>query len=87
MLGLISLLAFALASEAFASPVKSRTAYTVKETHFVPQKWQQVGKAPGDHVLHLNIGLKQSSFDELERHLYEGLVLPFGCTLSSHASN
>jgi tripeptidyl-peptidase-1 len=32
-----------------------------------------VSRAPGDHMLHMQIGLKQERFDELERHLYEGI--------------
>ena len=56
-----------------SSPVYSRTAYAVKDTHKVPSKWKKVGPAPGHKLLHLQIGLKQSQFDELERHLYEGM--------------
>ncbi|PMD63736.1 uncharacterized protein K444DRAFT_661139 [Hyaloscypha bicolor E] len=63
MLGPISLVLLTLAAGALGSPVK---------TNFVPQKWRQAGKAAGGHVLHLNIGLKQSNFNELERHLYDG---------------
>ncbi|KAA6413001.1 MAG: tripeptidyl peptidase [Lasallia pustulata] len=33
--------------------------------------WTRVGPAPADHRINLQIGLKQSQFDELERHLYE----------------
>jgi tripeptidyl-peptidase-1 len=54
------------------TPIRSRTPYSVKETHNVPRKWSNVGRAPGDHKLHLQIGLKQGKFDELDRHLYEG---------------
>jgi tripeptidyl-peptidase I len=57
---------------AIATPIKARTPYVVKETHDVPRKWGNVGKAPGDHMLHLKIGLKQDRFDELEQHLNEG---------------
>lgn len=62
------------AALATASPVR-RSDYAVKETHPVPQKWSKVGPAPADHVIKLQIGLKQSQFDELERHLYEGACL------------
>ena len=44
----------------------------VKETHTVPSQWSKVGPAPAGHVINLQIGLKQSQFDELERHLLEG---------------
>jgi tripeptidyl-peptidase I len=58
----------------FASPIQARTPYRVKETHFVPHKWTQRSRAPGSHMIRMQIGLKQSQFDELERHLYEGIV-------------
>lgn len=61
----------------FASPLRSRTEYAVKDTHNVPSKWYQVGPAPANKVLHLHISLKQSQFDELERHLYEGMLTLF----------
>jgi tripeptidyl-peptidase I len=73
MLGPISLVLLTLAAGAFGSPVK---------TNCVPQKWRQVGKAAGGHVLHLNIGLKQSNFNELERHLYDGLIVSLSEVLS-----
>lgn len=56
------------------SPIRARTPYRIKETHFVPRKWIQRGRAPASHVIHLQIGLKQGQFDELERHLYEGIT-------------
>ncbi|KAH8657214.1 putative Tripeptidyl-peptidase SED2 [Tricladium varicosporioides] len=56
---------------AFGTPIKARTAYDVKEVHNVPRKWKNVGRAPANHRLHLQIGLKQDNFDELNRHLYE----------------
>jgi tripeptidyl-peptidase-1 len=61
----------------FASPIRARTPYSVKETHFVPHKWIRRGRAPGSHMIQMQIGLKQSQFDELERHLYEGITKPF----------
>jgi tripeptidyl-peptidase-1 len=73
MLGASVLLTVAVAVQAvFGSPIKSRTAYAVKETHRVPRRWQKMGRAPADRMLNLQIGVKQSQFDELERHLYEG---------------
>src|SRR5271170_853675 len=56
-----------------ASPL--RPTYAVKDTHHVPSRWLRVHRAPGDHMINLQIGLKQSQFDELERHLYEGIWL------------
>ncbi|KAA6408198.1 MAG: tripeptidyl peptidase [Lasallia pustulata] len=55
---------------ALSSPVHPCTPYAVKDSHVVPRKWTRVGPAPTDHRINLQIGLKQSQFDELERHLY-----------------
>jgi len=73
MLDLFSiLLSVAIAAQAaFASPIKVRTDYAVKETHTVPRRWASAGRAPSNHMLHLQIGLKQDRFEELERHLHE----------------
>ncbi|KAK6596575.1 Pro-kumamolisin [Botrytis cinerea] len=54
-----------------SSPIKARTPYAVKETHYPPAQWQRVGPARSNHMVNLQIGLKQGQFDELERHLYE----------------
>ncbi|KAE8445914.1 hypothetical protein EG329_012693 [Mollisiaceae sp. DMI_Dod_QoI] len=54
-----------------ASPVRVRSPFVVKETHPVPSKWSRISAAPADHIINLQIGLKQSQFYELERHLYE----------------
>lgn len=73
MLGASVLLALAVAVQSvLGSPVQSRTAYAVRETHRVPRRWQKMGRAPSDKVLNLQIGIKQGQFGELERHLYEG---------------
>jgi hypothetical protein len=58
------------------SPLQTRASYAVKETHPVPHQWTRVSAAPADHIIKLQIGLKQSQFDELERHLYEGMPPP-----------
>ena len=63
----------ALLGFASASPLRVRSPYVVKETHPVPSQWQKLAPAPKDHMIHLRIGLKQSQFNELERHLYEGM--------------
>lgn len=72
------LLACVVASEAtFASPVKARSPYAVKDSHHVPTRWHRLDRAPADHVVNLQISLKQSQFGELERHLYEGKYIHF----------
>ncbi|KAL8714599.1 MAG: hypothetical protein Q9220_001547 [cf. Caloplaca sp. 1 TL-2023] len=54
------------------SPItQSRSSYAVKDSHHVPRRWTRVGEAPGHGVVNLEIALKQSRFEELERHLYE----------------
>lgn len=68
----VSLALLAASPSILSSPLRSRTEYAVKDTHTVPRKWHVVGPAPAHKLLHLQIGLKQSQFDELERHLYEG---------------
>jgi tripeptidyl-peptidase-1 len=65
------LITFSTLSTVFGSRLSSRP-YAVKERHVVPQKWTRLGRAPADTILELRIALKQSRFDELERHLYEG---------------
>ena len=62
----------ALAAIANASPIKSRSPYAVKETHYVPQGWTQYERDSEDKFFSLNIGLKQGDFKALEKALYEG---------------
>ncbi|KAI0475168.1 tripeptidyl-peptidase 1 precursor [Xylariaceae sp. FL0804] len=60
------------AQAALATPlVRPRTPYQLKERHPVPRNWKRGERAPADHVLDLQIGVKQGNFAELERHLYE----------------
>ena len=54
------------------TPLSLRSPYVVKETHLPPKKWKNIGPAPADHLINLQIGLKQGQFDQLERHLHEG---------------
>lgn len=61
-----------LAGLVLSSPLRTRSPYVVKEVHYPPNKWTRIGPAPADHIVNLQIGLKQSQFDELERHLHEG---------------
>lgn len=69
----VPLALLAASTTILSSPLQSRTDYAVKDTHVVPKKWSKIGPAPGHALLHLHIGLKQSQFAELERHLYEGM--------------
>ena len=78
MFGTVSLLSAVFAAQAvLGTPIRSRTPYAVKETHHVPHKWTNVGPASPGHMIHLQIGVKQGQFDELERHLYEGINVLF----------
>ncbi len=73
MLGTSLLLTIAVAAQAvFGTPI-ARTAYAVKGKHPVPRQWTKRGRAPQGQMLHLQIGVKQGQFAELERHLYEGI--------------
>lgn len=60
-----------LAGSALGKPLaaQQRSDFAVKDTHHVPRRWKQVGYPEADHSIALRIGLKQSSFEELERHL------------------
>ncbi|KAL7626034.1 hypothetical protein AAE478_002803 [Parahypoxylon ruwenzoriense] len=60
-----------VAQVVLANPVRSRTPYRVKDAHHVPRGWKKLHRAPGEHVIDLQIGVKQGNFAELERHLYE----------------
>jgi len=59
-------------SLAFSREPQIHSAYVVKDSHHVPRKWTRIGPAPAQHLIRLQIGLKQNRFSELERHLYEG---------------
>ncbi|KAJ3572259.1 hypothetical protein NP233_g3201 [Leucocoprinus birnbaumii] len=66
------LLALALASGTFALPHPEVSwNYRLKESINIPNGWSKVAPAPAGHIIHLRIGLPQSNFAELERHLYE----------------
>lgn len=66
-----------VAQNAFGGPVKARSAYAIKESHFVPSKWTRGERAVAERMLHLQIGVKQANFDTLERHLLEGTLTFF----------
>ena len=69
-----ALLAVFLTADTVAgTPLTGRNTYSVKESHHIPQQWTRVGPAPAEHIISLNIGLKQSQFDKLEKQLYEGM--------------
>lgn len=68
-----ALLAAALAAQAIiASPMRARSPYAVKETHYAPREWTKLERANGGSLVQLQIGLKQGKMDELLRHLDEG---------------
>lgn len=66
--------AFIFSNAVLGSTILTRTPYAVKDSHLVPRQWNNRGRAPAEHLLHMQIGLKQGNFDELERHLYEGML-------------
>jgi tripeptidyl-peptidase I len=61
-----------IADCALCSPSHLQVPRVVKDFHSPPTKWHKIGPAPAEHVINLQIGLKQSRFDELERKLFEG---------------
>ena len=76
----VILLTFFLTAEfSWSSPVLHHSPYVVKESFSVPQKWSRLARAPSNHVLNLQIALRQSQFDDLERDLYEGKTIARQC--------
>ena len=67
----ISILAFTLLCSPHAASLNLYKNYVLKDSHVVPATWTQLHRADPDHVLNIRIGLKQNSFDELEKRLYE----------------
>jgi tripeptidyl-peptidase-1 len=67
---LMALLTFV--NPAVASLPRAHSRYAIKDSHPVPRRWERVGPAPAQHLVQLQIGLKQNNFKELERLLYEG---------------
>lgn len=86
MLGATLLLVAVTAQVVLGTPIQSRTAYAVKGAHPVPRQWKRVARAPKSQMIRLQIGVKQGQFDELERHLYEGmyLILAFASSVCSN---
>lgn len=60
-------------SAAVGAESRLQSRYAVKDSHYVPKAWRRIGPAPGEHLIKLQIGLKQGQFAKLERHLYEGM--------------
>lgn len=75
-LALLSVVFFSLncLQSVSANPVRPRTDYAVKDFHPAPRAWSNIGSPSGDHMISLSLGLTQSRFEELERHLYEGVL-------------
>lgn len=67
----ILLAACLLVESAVSKPVKQRSAFAVKDSHHVPRSWTEARRPGADHKIALRIGLKQGSFSDLERQLYE----------------
>jgi tripeptidyl-peptidase-1 len=70
-----ALLTFAPLVVSTPAPLRdASTAYALKSFHHAPRKWARIGDAPSDHVIRLQIGLKQGRFDEILKHLDEGKI-------------
>jgi tripeptidyl-peptidase-1 len=54
-----------------AAPLQDRSDYAVHSSHYVPNGWTRVEKAQANQRLKLRIGLKQGSFQGLEKDLLE----------------
>ncbi|KAJ9646887.1 hypothetical protein H2204_000579 [Knufia peltigerae] len=70
---------------ATAGPIVRRSDLAVKDFHPAPKTWSNLGPAPEDHLIHLKIGLSQSRFSELERHLHE-ISDPYHVRYGQHLS-
>lgn len=57
-----------LSTFALASP---KSVNKIKESIEPPREWINMGAAPAEHMIALQIALPQSNFDILEQHLYE----------------
>jgi tripeptidyl-peptidase-1 len=74
MLGASLVFTVAVFAQAVLATPIARSVYAIKEKHVVPQHWTQKSRAPKHQILALQIGVKQGDFDELERHLNEGML-------------
>ena len=68
----LSVAVLAVAGPVLSGPVEVRSPYAVKESISIPKGWSYVAPAPANHLITLQIGLRQARFDELERQLFEG---------------
>ncbi|KAK5114630.1 hypothetical protein LTR62_002203 [Meristemomyces frigidus] len=68
-----SIAAVVLAGGAAAVPTSRslHSRYAVKETHPVPRGWSISAPAPKEHMINLQVGLKQQNQDVLEKHAME----------------
>ncbi|KAK2466005.1 hypothetical protein APHAL10511_001646 [Amanita phalloides] len=64
-----TLLVFTVAASAYASP--RSTPHLLKESVDIPIGWAEHSTPSPHHIISLHIGLPQSNFPTLERHLYE----------------
>ncbi|KAI1078851.1 Pro-kumamolisin [Whalleya microplaca] len=67
--GVLSTILLSLLGEAVGSNGQ-RYPRVIESTH-APANWRRLGPAEEDTVIHLQIGLRHSGFDNLERRLYE----------------
>lgn len=54
-----------------AAPLEGRSDYAIHSTHFVPDGWTKGSKPHAEQMLKIRIGLKQASFESLEKELFE----------------
>lgn len=47
--------------------------YALKSTHHIPRKWDRIAPAPPNHMITLQIGLRQGKADEVLQNLKEGM--------------
>lgn len=67
------------------SPVHFQSSSTLKESHPPPPRWTCVGRADPNHVVDLQIGLKQDDYESLERYLIKGIITTMSS--ASHSQN
>jgi hypothetical protein len=73
ILGVLIYVVITYSSVITAKPCNLNLKYAVKEVHNPSKQWTRIKDAPGDSKLTLRIGLKMDRWDELERHLDEGM--------------
>lgn len=79
--------ALLVAAIAVASPIKARTPYALKETHYAPREWQKLGRANPSKLVNLQIGLKQGNMvRRLRIFLQIGVLTCYNRTACSSTS-